>query len=204
MQYWTTRRYGALRAPPSSSCGGLVAFGHIGGPSGPLPVVPYWCWGGDISKMVSHMGSEAIFQCFVTFVTCDVWCVMCDVTHDMSCDVYYSPMLMLGWWHFRNGVTHGVQDCFQWFVTCVMCDVWCVMCDVTCDVTHVPTCHTWHTWHTVKISAKSVSNWWRNGCFKSYVKFVTHGAAAAAAAGQAPIFALVGWFDLILWRSVTL
>ena len=33
-----TRRYGALQAPTSSSCGGLVAFGHLEGPSGP----PYW------------------------------------------------------------------------------------------------------------------------------------------------------------------
>ena len=34
--YINTRRYGGLQAPTSSSCGGLVAFGHLGGPSGPL------------------------------------------------------------------------------------------------------------------------------------------------------------------------
>ena len=31
-----TRRYGALQAPTSSSCGGLVAFSHLEGPLGPL------------------------------------------------------------------------------------------------------------------------------------------------------------------------
>ncbi len=30
-----TRSFGTLRVPPSSSCGGLVAFGHLGGPYGP-------------------------------------------------------------------------------------------------------------------------------------------------------------------------
>ena len=35
-EYEDTRRYGALRAPTSSSCGGLVAFGHLWGPFGPL------------------------------------------------------------------------------------------------------------------------------------------------------------------------
>ena len=39
--YWivlllVTRRYGALWAPTSSSCRGLVAYGHLEGPSGPL------------------------------------------------------------------------------------------------------------------------------------------------------------------------
>ena len=51
--------------------------------------VPCWCLGGDISKMVSHKRSRAIFQ---LFVTCDVQ----HVTHDMPCDVYCSPMLMMG------------------------------------------------------------------------------------------------------------
>ena len=35
-KYIYTRRYGALRAPTSSSCRGLVAFGHLQGPLGPL------------------------------------------------------------------------------------------------------------------------------------------------------------------------
>ena len=32
-QLWHTRRYGALWVPTSSSCGGLVAFSHLEGPS---------------------------------------------------------------------------------------------------------------------------------------------------------------------------
>ena len=36
----TTRRYGALRAPTSSSCRGLVAFGRLEGPSGPPDPTP--------------------------------------------------------------------------------------------------------------------------------------------------------------------
>ena len=36
MKYLETRRYGALQAPTSSSCGGLVAFAHLESPSGPL------------------------------------------------------------------------------------------------------------------------------------------------------------------------
>ena len=35
-----TRRYDTLQAPTSSSCGGLVAFGHLEGPSGPLDPIP--------------------------------------------------------------------------------------------------------------------------------------------------------------------
>ena len=31
-----TRRYGSLHLPTSSSCEGLVAFGHLEGPLGPL------------------------------------------------------------------------------------------------------------------------------------------------------------------------
>ena len=46
---------------------------------------------------------------FLWHVICDV---MCDVTHDMPCDMYFSPMLMLGLWHFQNGVTQGVQVYF--------------------------------------------------------------------------------------------
>ena len=33
---WFTRRYGSLCPPTSSSCGGLVAFCHLEGPSDPL------------------------------------------------------------------------------------------------------------------------------------------------------------------------
>ena len=89
---------------------------------------------------------------------CDVWCVMCDVTCDVPCHVYYSPMVMLGWWHFQNGVTQGVWGCFWWFVTFVTCDVWCVMWHVW-HVMGPHTCHTYCTWLTVKISAKLEGNW---------------------------------------------
>ena len=34
--YFKTRRYGSLWPPTSSSCGGLVAFGYLEGPSGHL------------------------------------------------------------------------------------------------------------------------------------------------------------------------
>merc|ERR1712112_541561 len=34
-EIYVTRRFGPLRGPPSSSCGGLVAYGHLGGPFGP-------------------------------------------------------------------------------------------------------------------------------------------------------------------------
>ena len=39
-KYLFTRRYGGLRPPTSSSCGGLVAFGHLEGPSGPPDPTP--------------------------------------------------------------------------------------------------------------------------------------------------------------------
>ena len=35
---------------------------EIQGPMRLHPVVPCWCWGGDISKMVSHMGSRVFFH----------------------------------------------------------------------------------------------------------------------------------------------
>ena len=81
---------------------------------------------------------------------------------------------MLGWWHFQNGVTHGVRGYFPVF--CDICDMWCVMCDVWCDTWHVmwrvlqshvdagvvafpKWCHTWgpelfssvlwHLWHVM-------------------------------------------------------
>ena len=37
---FVTRRYGGLRPPTSSSCGGLVAFGHLEGPAGPPDPTP--------------------------------------------------------------------------------------------------------------------------------------------------------------------
>ena len=108
-------------------------------------------------------------------VSLHLWHVMCDVTCDVTCHVYYSPMLMLGWWHFQNGVTQGVQGCFP--VICNICDVWCVMCDVWCDMwcdKTYRTCHTYHTWHTVKISAKLVSNWPSNCCLSLCCIFLRH------------------------------
>ena len=42
--------------------------------------VPWWCWGGDISKMLSHKGSRAVFWWFLKFVLCDVWFVTCNGT----------------------------------------------------------------------------------------------------------------------------
>ena len=87
-------------------------------------------------------GVQVYFEWFLTFVTCDVWHVMCGVTHHMSCDIYFSPMFMLGWWHFQNGVTQGVQVYF--LVICDICDMWCVTCDVWCN-----TCHAlWHVLHS--------------------------------------------------------
>ena len=133
-QYMPTRRYGALRAPPSSSCGGLVAFGHIGGISGPHPVVPCWCWGGEISKMVSHMGSRAIFQCFVTFVTCDVWCVMWHMTCHVTC-------ITIPCWCWGGDISEMVSHMGSKIVFSGLWHVWCVMCDVWCVMWHVK----WHT-----------------------------------------------------------
>ena len=52
-----TRRYGILWAPTSSFCGGLVAFSHLEGPSGPLDI----CIGRDhwVAMSITVSGSDA-------------------------------------------------------------------------------------------------------------------------------------------------
>ena len=127
--------------------------------------VPCWCCGGDISKNMSHKGSHhSVFwpggadvclhliqpprtsplQTFPRkmrgpgLFSSDLWHlwhVMCDMTHDMPCEVFWSPMLMVDgwwWWHFWKGVTQGVQRYFP--VMCDICDMWCATCSVTLDM----------------------------------------------------------------------
>ena len=67
MQIFSTRRYGAVRAPTSSSCGGLVALGHLEGPSGPMDscigrdhICMDSCIGRDHSCMDSCIGRDHI------------------------------------------------------------------------------------------------------------------------------------------------
>ena len=97
---------------------------------------------------VTH-GVEGYFSviCNICDMWCVMWCVTCDVWCDMSYDMYYSPMLMLWWRHFQNGVTHRVQWYFS--VICNICDMWCVTCDVwheMCDMW----CVIWHVlWHVL-------------------------------------------------------
>ena len=62
--------------------------------------------------------------CDILYMTCDVWC---DILYVMC----FIPMLMLGWRHFQNGVTQGVQEYFS--IICDICYMWCVTCDVTND-----------------------------------------------------------------------
>ena len=131
-------------------CNMKCALSHLSQSHGDGGVVTYpkWC----------HTGGPGLYSGDLWHL----WHVMCDVTCDVPCHVYYSPMVMLGLWHFQNGVTHGVWGCF--LVICDICDMWCVMCDVWHKM-GPPTCHTYHTWHTVKISAKSVRNWLSNCYF---------------------------------------
>ena len=126
-----------LRPPPPPTCimwrsVNDPKMGHLRPPPSPIKhhmineqslIVPCWCWGCDISKLVSHKGSRIVFS---------------------------------GLWH-------------------VWCDMWC-------DTPTIPVTH--NTPDTLKMSAKSVSNWLSNFCLKSYVKLVMY-----AGAGQGGIFA---------------
>ena len=89
--------------------------------------VPCWCWGGDISIMVSHMGSRAVSSDLwhLLHVMCDMWCVMWHVIWRVLQS------------HVDGGVVRFLKWCHTWGPglfpeICNICDMWCVTCDVWC------------------------------------------------------------------------
>ena len=63
-----TRMYGTLLVPNSSSCGGLVAFGHLEGPSGPLDPTPL-----DLQPSSKLQTLSLQTQCLDTMSGHNVW-----------------------------------------------------------------------------------------------------------------------------------
>ena len=100
---------------------------------------PYWKYPVTFPKRC-HTSGLGIFSGDLW----DLWHMMCDVTCDVPCHIYYSPIVILGCWHLQNVVTQGSRAVFWWsvtfvtFLTFLTCDVWCVTCNGTLYLSHIP------------------------------------------------------------------